>query len=602
MTLSNHGVHRAAALFVVTLAASPHAFSAQAGPAAQSAEIVRHYDLRPSLTAGVPPPAGVTMDLHVSTSAIDGLEPGGYDVDLGPETDLEAEDCLDAIRFALRSAEGAEVADLAHDERRLRLTGNAAAHRAAAAALGQLEALNLNSVDVEVVVIPRTPALLASAGWISAEAASTLLSEAPNQRRSLFPVRIGRRTTLNQTQTKSFLHDYDVEIAQGAVVADPTVSILRTGTHLGVRVDHAADGTGFVVRTWGRSGAEAAPMRSITLPVLGDTVLELPSVHSSIWASSARLADGEAMVIDAGAEELMLLLIREDTASGSMPRVSLGAHALQPMRPEILSLPRAAPSGGYGHHRQSMSSYGPEALMERLDKHELLEQLNLTRVPTIGTHLLCPQGSKAAQEATAAIQALTKAQPVAEYAIDVRFQVLNASGAKALRGTTDWSAFANDPSTRRFSSTTIGHDATLLVSGIETAYLQDHDMQIAAGAVGPDPIVKTTFQGASIWCSPMRTASGDIRAWFDVQVQEDLKRPRTITAVSYHPAPDTGNKNSPRFEGEMRLDLPIELPVTESAGGISLARLNDGAWGHVLTQAIGRDGAELLVIAKITIR
>ncbi|MFT7077860.1 MAG: hypothetical protein ACJA0P_003887 [Planctomycetota bacterium] len=100
----------------------------------------------------------------------------------------------------------------------------------------------------------------------------------------------------------------------------------------------------------------------------------------------------------------------------------------------------------------------------------------------------------------------------------------------------------------------------------------------------------------------MRTASGDIRAWFDVQVQEDLKRPRTITAVSYHPAPDTGNKNSPRFEGEMRLDLPIELPVTESAGGVSLARLNDGAWGHVLTQAIGRDGAELLVIAKITIR
>ena len=601
MTLSNLGAHRAAAAFVVTLATCPHALSSQADPAAPPVEIARRYDLRPAVSVGAPPPPGVIMDLHVSTAAIDALEPDGYDVALGPETKLVAKDCLRAVEFAVASASGATESELDQDGRWLYLTGTEAAHRAAAAALHQLEALNLDSVDVEVLTVSRAGHEIESAGWLSAEATSALLTAAEHHR-SLLPVRIGRQATLNQTQTRSFLYDYDVEIAQGAVVADPVVSILRTGTHIGVRVDRAANGTGFIVRTWGRTGREAAPMRIVKLPVMGNTPIELPSVRSSIWTSSARLAPGEAMVVDAGTDELMLLRVLPSTGSTSMPPVSLGAYALQPMRPNLVSLPRTQPSQGFSDPRGSIDDFGPKGLTALPDQKELLARLGLSNIHTVGTHLICPDGSSSAQQAAAAIQALSKGQPVVNYAIEVRYRVLDAAQATAIRTEPDWRAFAADPSTQSLSSTTIGDDATLLVNGVESAYLADFDTQVAGGAVGPDPIVSTRFQGASIWCAPMKSSSGALRAWFDVQFQEERELPRTVNTVSYHPAPSSGNANDPRFQGDMRLDLPIELSTTESAGGVCLARLTDGAWGHVLTQPIGPDGRELLVIAKITTR
>ncbi len=602
MTLSNPGAFGAAAAFVVTFASSALALSAHADPAAQSSDVVKHYDLRHALSSGAPPARGVTMDLHLSTAAIDQLEPENWDLDLGPELAIELNDSLQVVRQFIGATKGAELSALTHDGSWLTVTGNAAAHDAALAAIEQIEALMLDSVNVEVILLPRTDALIGAGGWISGQATEALLKGVPELRRAMFPARIGRRTTWDQTLTKSFLYDYGVEVAQGAIVADPVVSILRTGIELGVRIDTACDGSGFLVRTWGRSGEESAPMRNRKIPMFGDTAIELPTVRSTLWASSARLAPGESMVVDAGAKGLMLLRVVPESAQSARPRLSLGAHALRPMRPEVLALPRAEPSGGFRNERSSVEDFEFESLTSSPRPNAVAEALGLEDTSRLGLHFVAPTDSKAAQAATAALKALQQSRPLTEYTIDVRFQVMDSTTALAMRGQDQWDAFASASSTVRLASTTVGHDATLLVDGTEFAYLRDHDTQIAAGAVAPDPIPGTTFEGAAIWCAPMKTASGNLRAWFDIQVQQGLKDTRTIATASYHPAPGSASKDLPRFEGEMRLDQPIELPETESAGGTCLAQMKEGAWSHVMTQPVGRGGRELVVIAKITTR
>ncbi|MEM1450498.1 MAG: hypothetical protein AAGI22_15375 [Planctomycetota bacterium] len=582
-----------------------HLLAASAALVAASANddtTSRWYDLRPILAASASTPPGIDLRLHLTSSWIDNLEPDSYDLPLGRNAALTEDVCVQMIRKAIEAEGAADLRGITRGVGHIKVTGNDAAQGTAWSALQALRAAALDSVVVEVYRVRDSELAGEPDAVLDVERAAALLERIDVGSAYRQSVRIGRSAGLGDQEVTSFLHDYDVEVAQGAVAADPTVSMLRTGFEVGLRVERASDGSRFVVRTWGRDGRVAAEMQRIELPSLGRAPLELPTVATSLWTSSALVPPGGAMLIDhdgGGAEALIVRIAPDGPSTTPSSVLPLGELGTRPMQPSIPTLSAVAPSGGWPSREDDFSVPSWEWTSFLSTFTETVEDIRSGHASRFGSSVVFGEPERITSELTGAVEELRSSLSIRTIALDVRYGIMPSKAARTETAADDLAPLAEALPGRLLGSG-IENDAVLLVGGTEYAYLKDHDTLIAAGSVVADPIVDAAFEGIALWCMPMSDQAGGLSAWFDVQAHAPAPDARDLTASSYRPGPNDGSKDSPGMTGRFVLDLALQLPVTRRAAARTLVESQSGEWTVVTTRPLSGSDETLVVLARMT--
>ncbi len=562
----------------------------------------RWLDLRGTLAAGRASFPGIDLNTHLVTAQIDSLEPSRRDLDLGPEAGLGAGDLTPILNAAIGLAPDhvPEVFAL-----RRRVTGTEAQLAEAQARLDAVRAILAQTVDVEVFQFDGTLLDPDAGSILDAEAAATLVARMGGANISRRAVPIGRAFRFAEASIVSFLADYDVEIAQGALGPDPVVSIIHDGLEVALRVDRAADGRRWLVRVWGRDGDLQRSMRTVELGAIGGSPLELPRMDTAVFTSSALLDSGALLVIDPQGSEGSTLAVRVSTRPGAAVPASLvpmGDALASPMRCGPLELAFAQPSQGY-RLRHDDDFGGTSGARVRGDDTRTLLAAALGREPLagevtqLGSDLFVPGADDAAAETRAALRALGTELSGRTVTVDLRHAVVDAARAASVRTPEGLQEFVESAPGRRLGSA-YEQDALLLLGGREATYLQDHDVQVAAGAALMDPIVRVLFEGLSVWCQPEAEADGRVTAWFDVSSHLPAASMRQLSASNYAAREGDGSTNLPLTSGRFHRQLPIELPETHRVSGRTLVEAQAGDWALVLAQPFGSSSRTLVVAVR----
>ncbi|MEM9379449.1 MAG: hypothetical protein AAGB93_05810 [Planctomycetota bacterium] len=563
----------------------------------------RWHDLRPILSASVGTQPGIDLRLHLTSSRIDDLEPDHHDLPIGADAALDEDGCVQAIVNAIRAEEAAELQGVTSRGGGVEIVGNDAAQRVAREAVEALRAAALDSVVVEVYRLRDADLANEPLSVIDRGRTAALLDRIDPRAAYRQSVRIGRSAGLGDQEVTNFLHDHDVEVAQGAVGVDPVVSSLRTGFEVGLRVERASDGSGFLVRTWGRDGRVDPEMRTIELASLGSAPLDLPQVATSLWTSSALLEQGGAMLIDhdGGGAEALLLRIAPGAPSPT-PRsvLPLGELGIRPMVPAIPRVGTASPSGGWPRGRDEFMDGAGSRRSFQPNLAAAMDEIQAGRAVRFGSSVVFARPSAITDELRAAVEDRRASLPVRTVAVEVRYGTLPSKDATTALGADDLASLAATLSGRLLGSG-LENDGVLLVGGTEFAYLKDHDVRIAAGSVIADPVVDAAFEGIAVWCMPMVGPEGGVlSAWLDVQVHAPTAGTRDVTTSSYRAAPGDGSKDAPAMTGAFERDLAIELPVTRRAASRTLVETESGAWTVVSTRPLSGSDETLVVLTRIT--
>ena len=564
------------------------------------------YDLRPLAVLATEGLRGVDMRLHVSTARIDNIEPDMWDVPISVDEEVSLDDCISAVERAVSADPNAELEEVRVFRGRLQVVGNAAAQAIAKRTIGSLHALAAESVKVDVLRIGTERLPEGSGAILSPEETVLLFERAAGIPQLSQDMALGRRAILGQERTTSFIADYDVEVAQGAMVPDPVVSILRTGLSLGLRVDRAADDRRLVVRVWGRDGDLVLPMSSVAQPGFADAPIELPAVRSGVFVSSGLIEPGGAMVLSHGGGKTGAMVIRitagERSASYPSETVILGEHMLGDMRVNPLRLPQAAPSGGWGSNDEQLAEQTAPWADDGVGARGFVDEvLDLPRL----ADSLVPFGSRALyvgadDERTQLRQSFSEyaaTAPRHTFQVQAAYATVSADEAAALRASGDYASFAK-AAENRLSGAVLEGDTLLLVGGTESSYLQDYDVQIAQGAAIADPIIWTTFEGMGFWCSPVAAADGGMQAWFDITYHAPGATQRSMPIANYHANIGDASKDHAQATGRYKLDLEVQLRETRRAATRALITLDGADWRLVTSQPIAGTKDVLVVVAK----
>ncbi|MEM6671432.1 MAG: hypothetical protein AAF726_01230 [Planctomycetota bacterium] len=565
--------------------------------------VLRWHDLRAFFASNASTLPGVDLSLHLSSARIDALEPESYDVWTGPEARLKRDDAARLIQAAIDATPGAEVRSVVSRDGLVRVTGNEAAQAAAASAVAALSAAGADAAVVEVHRVDRDAIPSGAGAVLDRSAVAALLESDGVALAARSTARIGRDSRLGEPEIRSFVWDYDVEAAQGALGVDPAVSVLRTGLEVGARVDRAADGQRFVVQVWGRDGSIADPIRTIDLEALGGTPVELPEVATSVWAMSGIVEPGGAILVNDGDDGALLLRITGD-AEAPAGLVPIGANAIPGMRPQIPWLPRTSPTGGLpiiDGANDALESFGfaDVGAFEAVLSDAFIEVTVAGHAQRYGTSLVLTGPDEVTAPAREAARALAEALPEQAASIELRYDLVPA--AELAAAIADPTAFAAAAESSISASSIVG-GAALLVGGVETAYLQDFDVQVAQGAQVPDPNIGIAFDGFALWCAPLPGANDARPVWFDFQLHANDPETRTLELANYTPAPTDGAKDLPRAMGTFDRTLSVELPTTSRAAARTLLNVADGVWTNVTAQPMPGTDQALVVVARVVTR
>lgn len=568
----------------------------------------RIYDLRAIMSASALTPPNVDLSLHLSSGWVDTQEPGRYDVDHGPEGSLSFRRCIDLIHVAVEADERAEITEIVARAGRIQVKGNEAAQSTVRLAIEALQLGVLDAVSIEVYRLDgaRVPRTLDAV--LDQRTATKLLSDVGDALATHDRILLGRAVLLGDSGRTTFLSDYDTEHAPALIGADPVISAIAMGIEIGVRIDRAADGRRFIVRTWGRDGELFRPIPMTESQGAGTPKIERPRVATSLWVASAIVEPGGAFVIEHGGGGESALILRIP-ASGvkETPRsiIPLGELALPPLRPGVVSLSKARPSGGdwlpdegeWFHSAKWSDGTRVTAFLE----NDLEDLYASGIVSDHGPVLLLPSPAAVPPAVREAIERLRVTLAVPTIMLDVRYDILEPEDVSSATAADGIGAFAAGAAGRVLGAAVEG-DALLLVGGKESAYLCDHDSLISMGGPGPpDPIVAGLFEGVAVWCAPLRNLDGGITAWFDVQVQVGTGTPRKIDTLMFVPASD--QKPPVRMiTGTYEKTLSIELPVTHRARARTFVRARDGAWALVTARPLAGTGRTLVVVARMSLR
>ena len=576
----------------------------------QDEPTVRWYDLRGLMAGALTQDVALDVRPHGAGLGLWAFEPQSYDVPLEDSYDQALEDVEDLLEALLSERFELGAYDLDQRGGVLRVEGTQAVHADLQARLTELTALASERVAVEVwrvptAVLPRDLAPTLDAATFAALVAS---SEAtPVAQRS---IPLGRRTTLATAAYEAAHYDYDVEVAQGAIVVDPQVTVVPTGTDLGVHVRLGADGR-LLVRIWGRHGEPTRPFPRLAIPSLAGASVELPEVASQVVYGSAQLASGEALVLGAGAAAF---LARVQRAPGASAQVGAGAP-LQPMgeltsrfvRASPATLARAAPSGGWTPEDRDVPRWFEEAA-PLFDPDEVLQALTALRearglegrIARCGDLVYAPDPGPLRAALQAELQALCAALAPETAAVEFRHGVL---GPEELRKRSLDELVALLPE-RALGSVRVGETLTL-VDVVESLQLLDFDVEIAQASAISDPIIGRISLGSTLWCAPLRAPDGSWSVSFELVHQTpggadgELVRPHVV--AHWDPSPVTESDRIPQPIGRFRAVDSLQLSATRIMDVRGTIAAQDGVWQLVhLGPEGGNSGRFFVVVARVS--
>lgn len=175
--------------------------------------------------------------------------------------------------------------------------------------LAYLEAVMLHRSRVRVYQLPQAQAAdLAGTGVLGPEEVARLVRAIGSAPVAYLPVRSGARSRIRVGETRTFVAEYDVEVAQEAQIADPLVLALTDGLDLGISVD-VIEGGWVLLRVEGRCATlEEAETREVGSTWIGN--VQLPVVDSVVVAATAVVPDGGGILIGStgGADDSLLLV------------------------------------------------------------------------------------------------------------------------------------------------------------------------------------------------------------------------------------------------------------------------------------------------------
>lgn len=566
------------------------------------------YDLRPIIAATVEQPADVDLRLHVSSSFIDALERDrdGDPLYVAPRTEVDLVDCIAALEAAMDGAEGARFTMGQALRGRVLVTGNGAAHAAAADTLRHMRALTAPMARVELTRVPAGALPPGTPPLLSPAEADALLAATGSAGTSTQRLPLDRATIVGSEARTAFVFDYDVEVAQAAKGPDPVVSVVRSGLRTRVTVSPTLDGASLAVRIEGRDGVLQSPIERIALPGWEGAEIELPECSTAVFASSGELVSGGALVIhhDAPASDaLVVRVFDERRADPTSPVVHFG-QLLTPQRLVALpSLSTVEPSNGFpGESDDLHDVVAPwnDAVVSLGELFsESLRRRDLVSLATqVGSRALMALPADEVTGLQRRIRTLAEASPARTVSYEVAYAMLpQAEALAAARG--DLAAFAGGA--KRVAAAGLDGDTVLVTGGIEHAYLQDHDLQIAGGSTISDPVVMAAFRGVRLWVTSAGVGPEGVSAWLDFTAAVGTPDERQVMAASYHPATGDGDKDVQRARGTYARDLPIELGASHATGTRAFHVLPPGQWTLLTCDPyVGTAGLTLVAAVRAT--
>ena len=109
-------------------------------------------------------------------------------------------------------------------------------HDVAARTLDAFREATAEAVTVDIFRLDGEQIPAAAGSHMSAEAAAELVAAIPGTLIARERVRMGIPAAISDAEWRTVLYDYDVEVAQFVMGSDPTVTIIRSGLEVAVRV------------------------------------------------------------------------------------------------------------------------------------------------------------------------------------------------------------------------------------------------------------------------------------------------------------------------------------------------------------------------------
>ena len=587
-------------------------------PQDEPASLVRWYDVRSLVMEGPQRDAhGVDFRHLGGSSALHNLEPNLYDLPHHAEPFSLADEGIDGILDDLLSEhEGIEIAFVDQRQGFIRLEGSPAAHDEAQRILNDLRAFVDDSVEVEVVRLPRGTWHESGRALLDRAEAEALLAKAGALPRMRTTATIGKRTHLGVSAVVGSLIDYDVEVAQGSLATDPQVSILQPGLHLGLVVRRAVDG-GLLLEVWGRDGALDGPLVETKLGAYGDAMLETGRLRTALWTTSATLESGGAVLFGAsarnaespsdglpGGTENGPLLVRLTEAHPADPSVflSLGQLVSRPMFVRPIDLKLASPSGGWSFRDLDMDALG--ALLDVSDVVDVLEDIRSDeelsgRMLALGDRIYLPDDGSLRERAHATVRDLSRAMSSGSFEVDLRWDLVprDEVAGRADASASDWAEQLRS----RSAGVVRSGDTFLMSSGAETRYLADYDVEIAQASTIGDPIQSIAFEGSSLWCQPASAGEGRVAAWVELDVHAPLEL-RTAAIAHWQSQRPASLDDKPVLHGEFKTDAEIQIATTRRARAHTRFSAGDGEWGMLAMTPVAESDRYLVAVLKVTSR
>jgi len=563
--------------------------------------LVRWYDARALLAPAMARQPSIDLRTHLRAARLHDLEPDRYDIALEEPLSLAHEGLEDIIEDLVLGL--SEVGDVDIDERSgmLRVAASAPAQAEVARILSDLTALATDTVEVELHRLGPKAWDAQRGAVLDSASVDTLLAASESSLIARRTIPVGRASALSTAAFESFMYDYDVEVAQGAMAADPQVTVVRTGVEFAAHVQIAADGR-LVLRAWGRDAAQDQPHRERVIPGFGGASVQLPRVATQLFTGSAVVSSGGALLLgDANGGSGFALRIQRGAAPGApgsetSPFVACGEVTFSAARTWPEPLYKASPSGGWAPRDDDKPAWfeDRDALLEPEEVfdtfQDLCQERGLTgRMRRIGAYIYVPEEGPLRVATRAHIADLNGALRSETFDVELRYGALaTAELAGLLASVTQGGSY--EPLLAQLGQRALtaarSGDSASVTQGVESFYLQDYDAEIAQSASILDPIIAPSFEGLGFWCVPLRAPTGEVLTTIDLAFHVGGLALREFGIADWDPVPVTKLDESPVPIGEFVRRNSIELAESRPVVVHQAIRAADGDWALVAVAPI----------------
>ena len=383
-------------------------------------------------------------------------------------------------------------------------------------ALESLLAALSASVLLELHTLPPAALRAAPAKVLSGAQVDALLEQHSPLATVRAPARLGRGARLISARRRSLVTEFDVEVAQEMFSGDPLVKQLLLGLEVGVRV-HAASAGRLLMIVGGRHMELLGEVRELStgsarvLPGVKDPytvktgTLQLPRSRSTVTRGSAVVTDGGGLLVGHDGSSGGLWLVRATRRRPQMTWKVGGSDLLalaELLTPPVVGgWPTVGPPNpsGFGSGVGGFDdddTEKPEAFIDvnRIEGWLMRDaDTEPDRPPFIhalGDYVLSG-GPEAVRKRIRESTLAWSRRFARTVELDVRI------GAVPPGTPTSPADAARLASVLPLAAGTAGRegDDAAVIGGEEEAILKDHDIEIAQGATGPDPVVDSVFTG-----------------------------------------------------------------------------------------------------------